>query len=312
MYNLIKMIVSCKELIFMKIFSLDIGGTAIKSALMDESGILHQNEYHSEAKKGGPYIIEQAIKIISSETQDFDAIGISTAGEVDSKSGSILFANDNIPNYTGTNVKDIIEKKFNKKTAVENDVNCAALGELHFGAAKNASSFICLTYGTGIGGSIVIDRKLYTGFSGQAGMFGRIILHTDQKSANTGYGGCYEVCASATALINMSKSAGLEPNNGREFFSLIYNGNKTANSVLDIWTKEVASGLVTLIYILNPKLVILGGGIMNQEPAFRMTKGKVESQLIDSFSSTSIVHAQLGNNAGLFGAFYLASEALKN
>ena len=134
----------------MKILTLDVGGTEIKSALLSNEKIENYNESPSNGKLGGPYVLQNIINIIDSYQNHYDAIGISTAGQVDSEQGIIIYANDNIPNYTGTKLKEIIQNKYHKPVFIENDVNAAAIGEGALGAGKNERDFLCLTYGTGI------------------------------------------------------------------------------------------------------------------------------------------------------------------
>ena len=121
----------------MRIAALDIGGTSIKSGIWDGKQTLELKEWDTNASRGGACLMARAVAILHTYG-DFDAIGISTAGQVDSEQGSIYYANDNIPGYTGTKIRDILEAEFGVPVAVENDVNAAALGELYFGAAKGA------------------------------------------------------------------------------------------------------------------------------------------------------------------------------
>ena len=137
----------------MRILAFDIGGTFIKYAICDENfNLTDKNKVPTEAEKGGQALIEKIIDIILSY-DDIDRVAISTAGQVDSENGIVVYSTDNIPYYTGMMVKKLIENKTKIPTFVENDVNAAALGEAKFGAAKGESDFICLTYGTGIGGA---------------------------------------------------------------------------------------------------------------------------------------------------------------
>jgi len=142
------------------ILAADIGGTNTKMGLCDEQGnIVSFKEYSTEAHSGGPHLMERLISQME-EYYDFDAIAISTAGQVNSSEGYISYANENIPNYTGMKIKDMLENRFHKPVKVENDVNAAALGEAYFGAAKSYNDFLCLTFGTGIGGAIVMNNQI--------------------------------------------------------------------------------------------------------------------------------------------------------
>ena len=140
----------------MKILAFDIGGTNIKYALCNEKfNITDRHTVPTEAEKGGQELVQKVIRIIESY-DDIDRIAISTAGQVDSKNGIVVYSTGNIPYYTGMMVKKIIENKTGILTYVENDVNAFALGEARFGAGKGHSDFLCLTYGTGIGGALFL------------------------------------------------------------------------------------------------------------------------------------------------------------
>ena len=134
----------------MRIAVVDIGGTSIKSGIWEDDRITDIRETDTNAKLGGAHVMETVTGILKGY-QNFQAVGISTAGQVDSGEGTILYANENIPGYTGTRIREIIEKEFSVPVAVENDVNSAAIGEGYYGAGKGHKDFLCLTYGTGVG-----------------------------------------------------------------------------------------------------------------------------------------------------------------
>ena len=165
----------------MRIAALDIGGTSIKSGIWDGQKLLETREWDTNAKQGGVYVVDRAVEILRTY-EPFDAVGISTAGQVDAKEGAIRYANDNIPGYTGMRIRDRMESEFHVPAAVENDVNAAALGEARFGAGKGYEDFLCITYGTGVGGAIVIGQKIYTGSMWSAGEFGGILVHPNERT----------------------------------------------------------------------------------------------------------------------------------
>ena len=291
----------------MKILVFDIGGTEIKYALCDENfNLSDKKSVPTNAYEGGKRIIERIVEI--AKTFDgVDRIGISTAGQVDSEKGAIIFATDSIPGYTGTQIKQIIESKIGVPCAVENDVNSAALGEAHFGAAKGESNFICLTYGTGIGGAIFLNGKLFTGSSFSAGEFGHFVTHANGKSCTCGGCGCYEAYASAGALVRAVAEKTGRNLNGREIFAEF--SNPELKEVIDGWIDEIVVGLKGLVYIFNPTLIVAGGGIMNEKYITDEINSRLQAQIMPSFRRVEVKKAQMGNDANLLGAAYLASKA---
>ena len=294
----------------MKILTLDVGGTAIKTALMVDGKMENAYEIPSEAKKGAAVLLKNIRKIIDA-CEDFDAVGISTAGQVDSEKGSIIFANENIPDYTGTELKSMLEAEYKKPVFVENDVNAAAIGEAYYGAAVGEKDFICLTHGTGVGGAIVIDGKVYGGARGVAGEIGHILVHPDGKECACGQKGCYEQYASCTALVKNSYDANPEWGSGRVIFKEFYAGQKKAEEIINAWIDEIILGLVTLTHIFNPTCIVLGGGIMNEQYIIDRINKLLPEKIMPSYRCVEVRHAKLGNNAGLYGMLATVENKLK-
>lgn len=288
-----------------KIAALDIGGTSIKSGVWVNKSVQEIREQDTNAKNGGCYVMERAKEILHSYS-GFDAIGISTAGQVDSVKGQIRYANENIPGYTGMQVKEILEKEFSVPVAVENDVNAAAIGEAKFGAGKDQKDFLCITYGTGVGGAIVMDGRVYTGSAFSAGEFGGIIVHPEARKQGEPFSGCYEKYASTTALVRMAQEYDKTLDSGRKIFSRI--DESEIQALVGGWIDEIVYGLVSVIHIFNPSCIVMGGGVMAQPYIIRQVKEKTQAQIMDSFRNVELRQAELGNQAGLLGAAFLASE----
>lgn len=292
----------------MNILTFDIGGTNIKYALCNEKFILtDRHTVATEAHKGGQELVNKIISIIESY-DNIDRVAISTAGQVDSENGIVVYSTDNIPYYTGMMVKKLIENKTGISTYVENDVNAFALGEAEFGAGKGKKDFLCLTYGTGIGGALFLDGKLYKGMGSSAGEFGHMITHSGGKQCTCGGEGCYECYASTRALV---ESVNKRNNTKLDAFQIFEKENFTKpeiRSVIDKWIDEMIVGLINIIYIFNPPLIILGGGIMNEDYVIDLIDRKIYNMLMDNFKDVNIVRSRLGNDAALLG---VASKAAK-
>ncbi len=250
----------------------------------------------------------ERVKGLIHSYHDFEAIGISTAGEVNTEDGSIFYANSNIPGYTGMPVKQIMEEEFCVPAAVENDVNAAALGELRMGAGAGCDDFLCLTYGTGVGGSIVMNGSVYPGASFSAGSFGGMVIHPEEKAGTDSLEGCYERCASTTGLVRRVKKSMDLWITAKKY--LRQRTDRRSKSRLMRGSTISAQSLVTLCCIFNPFRIILGGGIMAQEYVLSEVNRKVKAQIAPGLRIVEIVPAKLANTAGMMGAVSLAEKLL--
>lgn len=290
----------------MKILVFDIGGTSIKYGFCLDGTLMEVNEIPTEAKKGGRHIVDTLCRLIR-EQSDYDAIGISTAGQVNAQDGCIIYANENIPGYTGTRIREELERQFHVPVVVENDVNAAAMGEAVFGAGRDYPDFLCLTYGTGVGGAIVRNRQIDHGTSFCAAEFGAIVTHAQERIAGSSFfDGCYERYASTTALVRMAMAYDPELDNGRKIFARLDDPN--VMQILDRWTDEILLGLSSLTHIFNPACIVLGGGIMVQPLIMELIRQKLPRYIMPSFACVQIRPAELGNSAGLLGACHLAAQ----
>ena len=290
----------------MAVMALDIGGTAIKSALYNEGTLTDIKETPTQAAQGGSHVVNRIKEIIKEYQKDysFERIGISTAGQVDPVRGEIVYANQNIPGYMGTKLKKIMEEEFHVPTKVENDVNSAAIAESVFGVGKPYKEFVCLTYGTGVGGAIFANGKLYTGSSYCAGEFGAIVTHPEDRILGKDmFVGCYEKYASVTALVNSALRVDASLTNGRKIFERI--GEPEVKEVVDRWILEIIYGLTTIIHMLNPECVILGGGVMEQSYVLERLREQLYRHIMSSYHHVMIEKAALGNRAGMLGAAVL-------
>ena len=310
-------------------FALDIGGTKTKYALLGEKGeILSTYEKDTEAQRGGSFILEnvkgeirrvlaelkgnppegaqadtkgdaKAERTTEAKTEPLlSGICISTAGMVDEIKGEIIHAGPQIPEYKGCKWKEEIERRFSIPCEVENDVKCAGLGEYSFGSGKGTSSMLCLTIGTGIGGSFILNGEVYHGTSHSAMEIGYMQIP----------GGMFQRMASTSALVKRVASRKGEPEelwNGKRIFEEVAKEDKICLEELDRLCDALAIGLSNLCYAFNPECIVLGGGIMEQKDIL-LPKiwGHLQEHLVPIVAeNTRLLAASLGNRAGLLGAY---------
>lgn len=284
----------------------DIGGTMIKYGVLgDDETLLFTDSFPTNASHGGNDIIERVCQTIQEEKGKWNlfGVGISTAGMVDDKSGSILYANENIPGYTGVKVKEIIEHNCNLPCEVENDVACAALSEQKIGAAKNSEVCLCITVGTGVGGAIIYQGKVFHGSSHSAGNIGYM----------NAFGQNFEKMASSSALVKkvkLEKGITDEGFDGKAIFELAKQKDTVCIKAIKELCDILTYGIANACCILNPDIVVLGGGIMEQKEYLNdMLQQGLDEYLPEAIRKhTTLTFAKNGNNAGLFGAYYNLRE----
>jgi len=296
----------------MNIVGVDIGGTSIKMGLIDAEGNIKKfHEYATESEKGGPYVIERLIEEIG-KFENFEAIGVSTLGQIDRERGVYVEEAANIPLTNQLPLKKPLVDHFHVPVAIENDVNAAALGEKKFGIAKDLEDFLYVAYGTGIGGDIINDSSLYIGTNGHAGEFGHIVTHAFGRICGCGQHGCYEKYASTSALVESARTVDSSLENGRVIFNRYHAGDEIAIQLVEDWLKEIAVGLSSIIHIFNPKTIILGGGVMEQEVIVERLEQLINQAIFKCFRGVKLHNATLGNKAGILGAASLHMRMNKN
>lgn len=289
------------------IIALDIGGTNIKYACVSREGkIFSSGNLPTEAGRGVEVLLSKIEQIIQKYLdQDTIGIAVSATGQIDFFQGKVVGGNPIIPGWIGCELVKILEEKYKLPCILENDVNCAALGEAWLGAGKGEKDFLCLTIGTGIGGGIILNQDLYRGASSVAGEFGKLYL--EEKA------GTYEQHASMTALLKQVEQREGISRNGKEIFQLYWKNDFGIVEIVDRWIENIAEGLRTLLYLWNPSCIILGGAVTHQGKPFQE---KIEQALSKKITENylrclQIRFASLGNQAGLLGAAYLLLEKIK-
>ena len=241
---------------------IDIGGTSIKHGVVREDGTFAvTGEMPTQAMEyGGPGIMEKAKKIVEVYREEYqpEGICISTAGMVDCEKGKITYAAPLIPNYTGTEIKKTLEDLYGIPCEVENDVNCAGLAEHFAGASKGSSISLCLTIGTGIGGAIIIDGKVFHGFSGSGCEVGYMHLP----------GGEFQDLGASSILVKKTAEyKRIDPAsiNGKYVFEQAKQGDSDCIRAIQEMCEVLGMGIANICYVVNPEVVVLGGGIMAQK-----------------------------------------------
>lgn len=287
-----------------KYISIDIGGTEIKYGLIgDNAEIIWKDSTKTEAEKGGPEILRKVIGIVQDlieRTQEIiSGICISTAGMVDTETGSIFYAAPLIPDYAGTQFKKTLEERFHIPCEVENDVNCAGLAEYRSGAAKGSSVALILTIGTGIGGCIIINGKIFRGFSNSACEVG--YMHMENSDFQT-----LGAASTLTRKVAQWKEEPQEKWDGRHIFEEARKGDKICLRAIDEMVDILGKGIANICYVINPEIVVLGGGIMAQEDFLKeRIEGTLKKYLVSGIEEhTKIAFAKHRNDAGMLGAFY--------
>lgn len=309
---------------------IDLGGTSIKAGVCNEKGeILYKESCPTIKTEGGDRIItdmaELCKRVISKcglKNEDIEYAGVASPGTADSEQGIIVYAST-LPFLNYPIANKLSKLTGIKKVYIENDANAAAKGEAEVGAAREYSNSIMLTLGTGIGGGIIIDNKIYSGFNHAGAELGHIVIVNDGKPCTCGRNGCWESYASATALIEQTKEKMLADRNslmwsladgkientdGKTAFSAMKQGDKSAEEVVDRYITYLACGVVNIINIFQPEVLSIGGGISNEKEY--LTKPLIDIVKKEQYSRNSprqtiIKIAQLGNNAGIIGAAML-------
>ncbi|HFR3748511.1 TPA: ROK family protein [Streptococcus suis] len=282
--------------------AVDIGGTQIKYGLVDQEGqLLEQYKMDTQAHLGGPHILATVKDLVRKykDNSDIAGVAISSAGMVDHVKGEIFYSGPQIPNYAGTKFKAEIEATFDLPCEIENDVNCAGLAEGISGAGRDSQISLCLTIGTGIGGCLLIDKEIYHGSSNAACEVGYLPLSD----------GAFQDIASTTALVqHVADLHGDNPSewDGYRIFQEAKNGNNKCQVAIHQLVDNLGKGIATITYVVNPEIVILGGGIMGQKEYLEpMIQEAIKRHLLPSLvEKTRIAFAKHENAAGMLGAFY--------
>lgn len=313
---------------------IDLGGTNIAAGIVDESyKIIKKKSVPTQAHRDGKEIMKDMAKLCLDliadcglTVKDIAYAGIATPGTANSATGVVEYAN-NLP-FKNFPIADLLKEYSGiEKVYIENDANAAAKAEAIAGVAKGAKFSVMITLGTGLGGGIVLDGKVYSGFNFAGAELGHIVIEKDGKQCTCGRKGCWETYSSATGLTNMTKEAVLEARkqgrktliedlingdvnncNARVAFAAMKQGDEVGAEVVDKYISYLACGIANVINIFQPNVLSIGGGVCNEKDNLLVPlKKKVfeETYTKDPSVQTEIKIAELGNDAGIVGAAVL-------
>lgn len=307
----------------------DLGGTNIVAGVVDEYyRIVGKGKMPTACPRPSWEIINDVALSINMALEEAKisldevvSIGIGTPGSVNKKYGIIEYANnlgfDNVP------AKDILQSKFSKPIYLENDANCAAIGEAKAGAGEGVANFVAVTLGTGVGSGIVVNGKLLNGCNDAAGEAGHMVIFADGEQCTCGRKGCWEAYSSATALIRQTKEAmgknldsamwtlvdgDINKVDGRTAFNAMRKNDPAGIKVVDTYIHYLAMGITNMINLFQPEILCVGGGIGNEGESLLEPVRKIVNQehySVHSVVQTRICSAKLGNDAGIIGAALL-------
>ena len=308
------------------IFAVDLGGTHLRVATVDERGKIHFRSKQSTPQGTNPaQIVDAILKAVSDYKQETDstsdslnAISLVVPGTVNVKDGTVVKA-PNLPCLDGFPLASTLTRELGVPAILENDANAAAVGEMWQGAARGCRTIICVTLGTGVGGGIILDGELWRGADGAAAEIGHMCVDPFGCVACTcGSRGCLEVFASATAIVRMTREASpryphsvLNTTTERTAESIFAAGLKGDELALEIFRRMgmyLGIGLANLINILNPEIIVIGGGVVNGWDLFQKhMMQQVEERAFPLLAArVKIERAKCGDDAGLLGAARLA------
>lgn len=310
----------------------DLGGTKVYTALAAPDGkVLAETKIPTGAEQGLQHVVnrmvesvEQVLEAARIPQKQLGALAVGAPGPLDSDSGIIHQA----PNLKWRNVpiKQILEQRLSIPVLLDNDANLAALGEYAYGAGQGEVNMVYITVSTGVGGALIIDGRLFRGSSGGAGEIGHMTLLPDGPLCGCGNRGCLETLASGTAMAREARElvargggkriiekAGGEPGriDSATIAAAAKAGDAEASAIINRAAGYLGIGVANVLNLLNPSLVILGGGVMEiGEPVWEGVRREVQARALEAArAGVKIVPARLGGRAGVMGAVALA---LKN
>lgn len=298
---------------------IDMGGTRTKFGLVTNQGeLLYHSSTPTPWDEGRDILLEHLRQTVAACLQEAqartlapEAIGLATAGWVDPDSGRVVFATDNLPGWTGANPGAYLEHAFGLPVNVENDANALAVGEKYFGAAQAESDFVCITLGTGVGGGCYVGGRLNRGRHFFANAIGHIPLDPCGPSCTCGLSGCLEVYTNARALLRYAKG---DFDAADEVIAAANAGDPTARGAIMTLANYLAFGCATIVQLLDPDVLILAGGLVQNNPLLlsALSESLAQRTTVWQQRKLRIASSTLGYSAGVLGAAAVAAAGLAN
>ena len=309
---------------------IDLGGTNIKVGVVNEKyEIVGKSSIKTNLPRPAEAIadsiaeaVELALENAGVSLSDVNSVGIGTPGAANRNSGIVLYSNN--LGFNNVHLGEMLKQRLDKDIYVENDANAAAYGEYLAGAGKGYDNVVVITLGTGVGGGIIIDGKIYTGFNFCGAEIGHTVIEYDGRPCSCGRKGCFEAYASATALINFTKEAmaenpqsklweiagSVDGVDGKTAFDGMRAGDEAGKKVVETYISYLGCGLTNVVNIFQPQMLLIGGGVCKEGE--NLTKPleeiiKRDAYCIDPNCSTKLDIAKLGNDAGIIGAAFLCN-----
>ena len=308
------------------IFAADLGGTHLRAATVDRTGRIHfRLKQNTPQVEDAEQIVEALVAAVNEcekqcagAREQIGAVSVVVPGTVNVEEGTVVKA-PNVPCLDGFRLTEALTRALNRPAILENDANAAAVGEMWQGAGRGHHSIVCVTLGTGLGGGIVLDGKLWRGADGSAAEIGHMCVDPfGGVACGCGSRGCLEVYASATAIVRMTREARPrhpesvlrtgESMTSEDVYRAGLKGDELALEVFRRMGVYLGIGLANLINILNPEMIVIGGGVVNAWELFEkhMHQQVAERAFPLPAANVKIVPAQCGDDAGLIGAAWLA------
>lgn len=296
----------------MSTIGIDLGGTKIKAGIVSANGEIGRTIHLMtpiELGRDGimsalSYVIDWLLETLAADgaVASIRAIGIGSAGRVHRETGTITFATDNLPGWTGTKVKELLERKHGLPVFVENDVKTAALGESWLGAARGWRHFAFVALGTGVGGALVYNGNVISG-PNDGPEIGHIMLHPGGVTCNCGQNGCLEQYVSGKALNREAREVDKLWDSWK-LMSMFAEQDARATIVMHRFVQDLCAGLITIQNAFDPQTIVLGGGVMDSYPLWQ--EHFITALHAETSVDIRVIPALLSNDAGMLGAAKLA------